>query len=127
MMHIESDNVPLVSYQVIGDNVDFRQNPTHLSLSSVVRDHHYFTLYAVKNRVNGENLSNVQASAEVEKLPLSTWIPSVNDCLLLRTEFTVLTVRILVSKLKAFEEFADLFQSTYPTATPKKCLRNHTL
>ena len=114
MMHTESDNIPVISSQVIGDNVDFKRKPTHFSLCSVGTDHHYFTLFAVKNRVHGEHLSSEQASADVAKLPLSTWIPSVNDCVLLRKEFIVLTARIVVSKLKAFEEFADFIPEHIP-------------
>ena len=119
LMHAESDDVPVVSCQVISDNVDFKQKPTHFSLSSVGKDHHYFTLFGVKNRVHGEDLSSEQASADVAKLPLSTWIPSVNDCVLLRKEFTVLIARIIVARhLKSSQHS---FRSTYPTNTPKKC------
>ena len=97
---------------------------TFLSLASVGKDHHYFTLFGVQNRVHGEELSSEQAYADVAKLLLSTWIPSVNDCVLLRKEFTELTARILVSKLKAFEEFAAFIPEHIPHQYTKEMSEN---
>ena len=100
--------IPYVSYQIIGDNVDLKSCPTHFSLSSTTQDHHWFTLYAIKNRVNGEHLANDQPIADISNLPLMTWLPSVCDCVRLRKEFIILVSRILVAKLKVFTVFGDV-------------------
>ena len=106
--------VPFDSYQIVGDNVDRRSKPTHFSLSTAVKDHHWFTLYAVKNRVHGEQLPNDKPLADISKLSLTTWLPSVNDCVLLHDEFIILVSRVLVAKLKAFQVFGDVIQDHIP-------------
>lgn len=105
-----ADNVPLalaLSYQIIGDNVDVHQIASHLTMAVMGKDHHWFSLYAVKNRVHGEHLSNDQSAADVSTLPLTTWLPSVTDCIHLREEFIVLVSRVLTDKLPAFKVFAE--------------------
>ena len=107
--------VPFESYQIIGDNVDLKSKPTHFSLSSAaVKEHHWFTLYAVKNRVHGEQLANDKPTANISTLPLTTWLPSVNDCVLLRDELIVLVSRVLVAKMKVFHAFSDVVQDHIP-------------
>ena len=103
-----------ISYQIIGDNVDLRVNPTHFSLASVLKEHHWFNLYAVKNRIHGEHLANDKVSADVSTLPLATWLPTVDDCVRLRDEFIVLVSRIFVAKFKAFSVFSDVVQDHIP-------------
>lgn len=106
--------IPFDSYQIVGDNVDLKSKPTHFSLSSAVKDHHWFTLYAIKNRVHGEQLANDKPTADISTLPLTTWLPSVNDCVLLRDEFIILVSRVFVAKLKAFKVFSDVVQDHIP-------------
>ena len=102
------------SYQIIGDNVDLKSKPTHFSLSASVKDHHWFSLYAIKNRVHGEQLANDKPTADISTLPLTTWLPSVNDCVLFHDEFIILVSRVLVAKLKAFQVFSDVVQDHIP-------------
>ena len=107
--------VPFECYQIIGDNVDLKSKPTHFSLSNAaVKEHHWFTLYAVKNRVHGEQLANDKPTANVSTLPLTTWLPSVNDCVLLRDELIVLVSRVLIAKMKVFHAFSDVVQDHIP-------------
>ena len=79
---MKCDNtVPFESYRIIGDNVDLKLKPTHFTLSSTaVKEHHWFILYAVKNRVHEEQLTYDKPTADVATLPLATWLPSINDC-----------------------------------------------
>ena len=68
----------------------------------------------MKNRVHGERLLNTEATADVSKMSLTTWLPSVDDCILLRKEFITLVARVFVSKLKAFEDFYDVVEAHIP-------------
>ena len=101
--------VPFDSHQIIGDDVDLKSKPTHFSLSASVKDHHWFSLYAIKNRVHGEQLANDKPTADISTLPLTTWLPSV-----LHDEFIILVSRVLVAKLKAFQVFSDVVQDHIP-------------
>ena len=58
--------------------------------------------------MNGEHLANDQPIADISNLPLTTWLPSVYDCVRLRKEFIILVSRILVAKLKVFKYFGDV-------------------
>ena len=103
-----------ISYQIIGDNVDLRVYPTHFSLTSILKEHHWFNLYAIKNRIHREHLANDKASADVSTLSLTTWLPSIDDCVCLRDQFIVLVSRIFVAKFKAFSVCSDVVQDHIP-------------
>ncbi len=90
------------SYQIIGDNVDLHQRPTHRSMDRKDRDHHWFHLYAVGDRVTGQDLSNDAPIAGIAKLPLQTFLPSLEECRQLRQEFGILISRVIVEKMAYF-------------------------
>lgn len=99
MLHVgQTDTCP--SYQIVGDNVDLHQTPTHQSVERKARDHHWFHLYAARDRITGAHLSN---DSPITDIALQTFLPSVEDCLCLREEFAVLIARVLTAKLPYFE------------------------
>ena len=89
-------------YQIVGDNVDIYQKPTHQTMEKRDKSLHWFQLCAFKERVTGIHLPNTPPMTDVLKLPLSTWLPSVDDCLKLREEFATLVERVLVQNLSEF-------------------------
>ena len=91
------------SFQIIGDNVDLEQNPTHHSLGRKKKEHHWFQNMAVLNRISGNHLPNTQPVADISTLPLHTFLPSVADCVSLHRELAILVSRVLVKKLTAFQ------------------------
>ena len=93
--------------QIIGDNLD-----TNLVASCETSTHkgkslHWVSLFAVKNQVSGNHLPDERPFADVSKVPLSTWLPSVSDCVTPREEFIVLVSRVLVKNLTAFGFLRD--------------------
>ena len=45
------------NYQLVGDNIDIRVNPRHMTVHHKSADHHWFQTYAVKHRITkGENM-----------------------------------------------------------------------
>ena len=46
--------------------------------------------------VKGDDLFNKKPKADITKLPLQMFLPSVSDCQDLHTEITVLVARVLV-------------------------------
>ena len=113
--------VPFDSYQIIGDNVDLKSKPTHFSLSTSVKDHHWFSLYAIKNRVHGEQLANDKPTADISTLPLTTWLPSVNDCVLLHDEFIILVSCVLVAKLMLAQHLTNPKTGRFSSGSRKRC------
>ena len=83
--------------------MDLHQNPTHQSLERKARDHHWFHLYAARDRISGLHLSDDTPIANVANVPLQTFLPSVEDCLHLQKESAVLISRVLVAKMTYFQ------------------------
>lgn len=92
-----------VSYQIIGDNVDLHQKASEMTMSARNREHHWFQLYAARNRITKDDLADEEPKASIKDLPLSTWLPSSQDRASLRKDFIVLIGRVLI---KYFPEFA---------------------
>ena len=102
MSHIGTPDV-----QFIGDNVDLTQKASHETVERKKQDHHWFHLIAVKDRVVAEDKPR-KSPIDIRKLPLQTFLPSVEDCHNLHTELTVLVARVLVTHLVSFKPFSDL-------------------
>ena len=95
-------------FQVVGDNVDVCQKPTHETMDRRDKSLHWFQSCAFKERVTGIHLSNTPPTKDLVTLPLSTWLPSVGDCLKLREEFATLVERVLVQNLSEFSFLESL-------------------
>lgn len=91
------------SYQIVGDNVDLHQKPTNRSIERRARDHHWFHLYAVRDRISGLDQSNDAPIANIATVPLQTFLPSLAECLQLREEFAVLVSWVLVARMAYLE------------------------
>ena len=66
------------------------------------KDHHWFQMYAVRDRVTGKDLPNDAPISDVAKIPLHTFLPSVKECNLVRAEFEVLIARVISEKMEYF-------------------------
>ena len=93
--------------QFIEDNVDLTQEVSHEVAKRKKKEHHWFHLIAVKDRVVAEDPPS-KSPVNIKELLLQTFLPSVEDCLNLRTELTVLVARVLVTHLTAFKAFSNL-------------------
>ena len=75
------------------------------------KDHHWFQLFATRDRVSGEKLANDAPIADVATLPLQTYLPSVEECSQLQEEFGVLIARVIVQKMTYFSELKSVVPS----------------
>jgi hypothetical protein len=100
--------------QIIGDNVDIRQKPSHQTLERRGKDHHWFHMVAVKDRVVVRDISVTQPSTMVKDLELHSVLPTVDDCIKLNTEFIFLIVRVLTDRLAAWKCLQDCVPSQIP-------------
>ena len=101
---------------MLGDNADLRQEPAHQSSERKAQDHHWFHIIAVKDRVTEGNISDCNPKAQIETVPLHTFLPSEQDYVHLNNEFIVLIARIFVTYLPAFKPL----QSAVPVHIPHK-------
>lgn len=97
-----SCSAALPTYRIVGDNVDVRLHPRHQTLTRRDQDHHWFHMYAIKDRVVGLHLADDRPITEIAKLPLSAFLLNMKDCRCLHREFTILMARVLVKYLPCF-------------------------
>ena len=104
----------ICTFQIIGDNVDLYQKPSHQSISRRAKDHHWFHIAAVKDRVISRGIPQCHSQADISTLPLQTFLPSIDDCEHLVQEFVVLVARVVVRNFPAFK----FLESTVPSHIP---------
>ena len=84
--------------------MDLHQDSSHQSMERRDKDHHWFQLFTVRDRVTGEELLNDGPAADISTLPLQTFLPSVDESLQLQEEFRVRIGRVLVEYISYFSE-----------------------
>ncbi len=100
------------TFQIIGDNVDIRHKPSHQTLERRGKDHHWFHMVAVKDRVVVGDILVTQPSAMVKDLELHTFLPTIDDCIKLNTKFIFLIARgVLTDRLAAWKCLQDCIPS----------------
>ena len=97
---------PPPTFQIIGDNVDLRQHPSHQTLERRNQDHHWFHLMAVRDRVSAGDISVTDPTVLVKDLGLHTILPSIEDCKALNDELVVLVARVLTTRLEKWQSLS---------------------
>ena len=100
--------------QLIGDNVDLRQLPSHQTLDRRSKDHHWFHTVAVQDRAVGGDIVTTQPLAMVKDLELHTFLPSIDDCIKLNEEFIILIARVLTNRLPAWKSLQECVPAHIP-------------
>ena len=72
----------------------------------------------------GLNLPDQPSSVRIRDLPLSSWLPSVNDCASLRRVFIILVSRVLTSHLDFLAPFSSAFAEQILTIDVNKKKKN---
>ena len=73
-----------------------------MRVGNQVKSLHYFHSYAVHDRIDVSDLSDDQPKDDLQSLPVTTFVPSVDDCTTLRSNYIVLVARVIVDKLPYF-------------------------
>lgn len=90
-------------YILVGDNVDKNVSPRDMRIDNQVKSLHYFHSYATHDRIDFSDLSTEGTVGEIASLPLSTFVPSVDDCKALRENYIVLVACVITEKLLYFQ------------------------
>ena len=96
------------------DNIDKTVWPQHQTLEKRTQSLHYFHSFAVKDRIDASNLSDVQSEVDLSLLPLEMLLPTKDDLDHLLDNCTVMVSRILV------EVVFSQFKNEIPTHIPHK-------
>lgn len=94
-------------YSFTGDNVDMILKPRQMMKGNQNKDYHMFQYVAHENRISANHLSDEKPIADICKIPLTTFLPSVQEQELLAEELTTLVGHKwaeYIPALKWFEE-----------------------
>lgn len=95
------------TYSITGDNIDKTINPRLMSMEHQRQSIHFFHSYAVLDRVNCIDLPYDHLIGDVTSLPVTAFLPSMDDCKVLRSNYATILGRILVKKIPYFSKFKD--------------------
>ena len=94
-------------YSFTGDNVDMRILPRQMTLNNKNKDHHMYQIVAFKNRVPSNHFSNKQAKNNVENIPLSLFLPSATEQIILIDELVILIGHIWSQYIPSLQWFSE--------------------
>lgn len=96
------------------DNLDKNITLHDMRVHNPVKSIHYFHLYAAHDRIDHSQVSNAFPECDILSLPVTTFIPSVDDCVALRTNYIVLAARVIVDKLPHFSNLQQCVVQNIP-------------
>lgn len=97
----------LLTYAIVGDNLDKTINPRYMTFEHQRQSLHYFHSYAVLDRVNCGDLPSDVRAGDVKSLSFAAFLPTPEDCSTIRYNYSALLGRVLVEKLSFFKKFQD--------------------
>ena len=95
------------TYILVGDNIDKTISARHMTMEHQSQSLHYFHFYAAQDRIDFLHLDNASPIGNVADLPLSTFLPSAEDCDTLHNNYVVLIAWEVVQRLSYFSSFSD--------------------
>ena len=103
--------------QFIADDVDKRKSVRDVRSDSQAKLHHMYSMIAVKARITPPTVDRF-TPIDLEKIPISTFLPSISDIQSLRRNLVILISRILCKYIKGLACISDV--------VPKHILHTHT-
>ncbi len=94
-------------YSFTGDNVDMILKPRQMMKGNQNKDYHMFQYVAYENRISANHLSDEKPIADICKLPLTTFLPSVQEQEILAEELATLVGHKWAEHIPALEWFED--------------------
>ena len=67
-----------------------------MHVGNQVKSLHYFHSYVVHDHIDVSDLLDDQPNVDIQSLPVTTFVPSVDDCIALRSNYIVHVARIFV-------------------------------
>ena len=92
-------------YVIQGDNIDKTVRARDMRVDNQNQSLHYFNSFAVRDRIPKEENSMESDHPKIDSAPLSTFLPTVDDCTAIRDEYITLIARVLVEHLAFLAPF----------------------
>ena len=89
------------------DNIDIQLQRKNMTMHSQNQDFHWVNHQMVQNRVSGVQLDSLKPKANLQEVSNLKFIPSIEDQQQQRTNYIILTSRILVQYFKVLEPLKE--------------------
>lgn len=99
-------NPSLLTYRLVGDNIDKNVRPRNMTSQHQVRSLHYFHSYAVRDRIDLSDASSEIPTLSMCEMRVEDLLPSEDDHLVLCKNMAILMGRILRKYMPFFTKFA---------------------
>ena len=96
------------SFNIVLDNLDLKVLAADMTSDNQNKDYHWCNHNAHLDRVTPLHLENDVPTANLQELPNSAILPSLDDQNSLLSDFVVLVGRVIVENLPAFSIFKDV-------------------
>lgn len=93
------------SFKLVGDNIDKEVQPREMRNDSQTKSLHYFHSYAVRDRINLANVSDVAITPELSEVDLTKILPTPEDDEALIYTYSLLVFRVLKKHMSHFAKF----------------------
>lgn len=108
--HTQTDEVVVQKtadpcYVIQGDNIDKTVRARDMHVDHQNQSLHYFNSFAVKDRIPKVHNPVELNHQRVDSAPLSTFLPTVDDCNAIRDGYITLVSRVLVEHLEFLAPF----------------------
>ena len=96
------------SFNIVLDNVDLKVLASDMTSDNQNKDYHWCNHNAHLDRVNPLHLENDVPAANLQEVPNSAFLPTLDDQNSLLSDFVILVGRVIVENLLAFSIFKDV-------------------
>ena len=99
-------NPSLLTYRIVGDNIDKNIKPRNMTSDHQTRSLHYFHAYAVRDRLDLSSYNSDPPVPDMGQMNLESLLPSRNDGEVLHENLAILIGRILRRYMPFFTKYA---------------------
>lgn len=96
------------SFNIVLDNIDLKVLASDMTSDNQNKDYHWCNHNAHLDRVNPVQLENDEPIANLQDVPNSAFLPSLDDQNSLLSDFVILVGRVIVESLPEFSIFKDV-------------------
>ena len=99
-------NPRLLTFRIVGDNIDKNVKPRDMTSEHQTRSLHYFHAYAVRDRIDLSDYSSEPPVPDLGKMNFDALLPSDDDAVVLQTNMVTLIGLVLCKYMPFFAKFS---------------------
>ena len=99
---------------IIGDNWDKNIKPRDMRSNNQVKSLHLFHAIATTSRVKTLHLNDKQSIGSIRTLPVSEFLPSIDDCTAIHDNYVILVARVITANFEYFSSLRDCAKTHSP-------------